>query len=627
LVALGLGAAVAASPAGCAPDGGGEGGAREAPSAPGRDGAGAGAAAGPGGGAGDGATGAELLATLGRQGAIDAVVAREPRAGEGRTYVVRKDGGRIPLLTRAELEAMHGPEGPGGGGEGRRGGEGAPGPAAVASPPAAYDLSAYQTPVKDQLDRGTCGTFATVAAIEAAYKRAHGLTLDLSEQYLFHVAKSTGVSYPRIYQYENQSSYWYGGGWVPDARRYALPLEAQAPYAGYARCPASNPSCVTLNAIPGAAALVWAADPAANHVTQQQVDAFEYSPLHVPPEARRGAKYGVASYSDYGAAVARDPAALEALLASSKEVVVSVDLKWRLGAGGVYDYDAGAAGGGHAFLLIGYDRAAGHFLVKNSWGGVAPSAYLKVSYEFMRRAAYGAATVDAVVAPSAPPQDKAKWLGAWYQDHDGWHGTLVVRRVTDPSNAPTRLGTYYADGSYAAGHSANGYALDGGRGARFYVAPEVENAPGTLAGQRFDAHAYGWDPAHAAGMTWFGASGEAGVHLGRAPFRPPYSNAFSPSEWVGTWDMNYDGWRGTLTIFSVTPAAGDYVVSAGYVGYGVSRPVTGTLERDRPGVAHLSIDFGTPQPFTLYHHFWEDKFASGYALAGGARYGAHAAKR
>ena len=51
----------------------------------------------------------------------------------------------------------------------------------------AYSLAQYQTSFKNQRDRGTCWAFAGVAALEAAYKRKYNLTLDLSEQYVFHM--------------------------------------------------------------------------------------------------------------------------------------------------------------------------------------------------------------------------------------------------------------------------------------------------------------------------------------------------------------------------------------------------------------------------------------------------------
>jgi hypothetical protein len=536
-----------------------------------------------------------------------------PFEENGRRFILRDDGTKIPLLTKDELvdTSAH----------------------VVGStlstrlydtPPPAWDLSAYQTPVRNQLDRGTCGTFATVAAIEAAYKRNYGLSLDLSEQYMFHVAKSTGFNYPRFFLYENQSSYWYGGGWPQNT--YLLPNETDAPYAGYGGC-LPGATCTPLDSIPGASSLVWHPDPAINRVTQQQVDDFEYSPLHIPPAARNNARYGVASFSDFGTGDARNPGLLESLIASNKEVVLSASLNWRMLPSGILDYDASVDGGGHVFLLIGYDRAAGYFLVKNSWGGTAPSAYLKISYNFIRNAAYGAATVNSVVSPYGAPQAKAKWMGKWYQDHEGWYGTLVVRRITNPSNTAERFGNYYAYGSYDEGRTVNGYSIDSNTGVRLYVnSSATENAPGTLSGQRFDVDQYAWTPEHASGTTWWGTDGEGGVRLGRNYFRMPYSNTFSTSEWVGTWDLNHNGNTGVLTITSITPTAGDYTVNATLLMGGSYRTVSGTLERATPTIAHLLID--GVNNYTLHYHFWEDRLASGdVTRTGVVRTGAHAVRR
>lgn len=527
-----------------------------------------------------------------------------------RPMMLRGDGIRTPLLTLDELRALP-----------SSGAGSTPADVqALLDPPATYDLSAYQTPIRDQLDRGSCGTFATVAAIEAAYKRTWGLTLDLSEQYMFHVSKSTTLSYPRIYQYENQSSYWYGGGWP--TTQYLLPVESLAPYAGYSGCPAGA-SCTPLNSIPGASALVWAADPAANHVTQQQVDAFEYSPLHIPMAARLDAKYGVATWTDYGGADARNTSLLESLISSNREVVLAFSLNWRRLPSGIWDYDSTVNDGGHAMLLIGYNRTDGYFLAKNSWGG---AAYYKLSYRLLQNSSYAAAVVNTVVSPYGAPQAKARWMGKWYQDHEGWRGTLVVRRLTPASNAPVRLGTHYLYGSYANGHSVNGYSIDSNRGHRFYIASGTENPPGELTGQPFEIDQYDNDSNHAAGTVWWDTSGKGGVHLGRSDLVMPYSNTFSTGEWVGTWDLNSNGTLGVLNISSVTATSGDYVLAASLTLGGTVRTVSGTLERARPTIAHLLVD--GVNSYTLHYHFWEDRLASGEVTRSGVpRNGVHAVRR
>src|SRR5262245_42158491 len=55
--------------------------------------------------------------------------------------------------------------------------------------PAYVDLSANQTPIKNQGHRPTCITFAALAALEAAYNRAGYGNLDFSEEFLNHFGK------------------------------------------------------------------------------------------------------------------------------------------------------------------------------------------------------------------------------------------------------------------------------------------------------------------------------------------------------------------------------------------------------------------------------------------------------
>ena len=103
--------------------------------------------------------------------------------------------------------------------------------------PDVVDWSSKQTSVKNQLDRRTCFDFAIIAAIESRYVRDYSLNLDLSEQYFHHLVKSTdlntsGAGYSPYYKYENQSSYWGGGGsgCVSVAKDYTICLESDINY-------------------------------------------------------------------------------------------------------------------------------------------------------------------------------------------------------------------------------------------------------------------------------------------------------------------------------------------------------------------------------------------------------------
>lgn len=544
--------------------------------------------------------------------AVDETATTTSHEEGGRMYITRKDGRQIPLLAMDEMRFPTGTVV-----------RSSDAPTIYTLPPPAWDLSGYQTPVKDQLDRGTCGSFATVGAIEAAYVRGYGLSLDLSEQYMFSIAKSTTLDYPRYYQYENQSSYWYGGGWP--TTQYMLPTEAQAPYAGYNYCPSGH-SCTPLSTIPGATSLVWTPDAATNHVTQQQVDDFEYSPLHIPLAARQDARYGATSVTSYGTGDSRNTTLLESLISSNHEVVISITTQWRTLPSGYLEYDPTVSGGGHVVLLIGYDRAAGYFLVKNSWGGAAPSAYLKLTYNFLQQNSWGASVINSVASPSAGAQAKAQWMGKWYSDHDGWTGTLVVRRITDVPNGSVRFGNYYLYGSYANARTVNGYSIDNNRGLRYYVASEVENAPGTLTGQQFDADRYDSDVGQAAGAVYW-TGGEGGVHLTRTALYMPYSNTFSASEWLGTWDIDFNGYMGLLSIYGATlQPNGSYTLSTSPFTYGgTSHSVSGTLDPGG-GIARLLIDGTTT--YTLHYHGWDDRLSSGFITRSGVqRSGIHAVRR
>ena len=75
----------------------------------------------------------------------------KPFLVDGRSYVARTDGSRIPLLTRAELEGTVSRA------FGAFDAEGqliAGKLEMMATPPPSYNLSVFQTPVKNQMDRG-----------------------------------------------------------------------------------------------------------------------------------------------------------------------------------------------------------------------------------------------------------------------------------------------------------------------------------------------------------------------------------------------------------------------------------------------------------------------------------------
>lgn len=477
----------------------------------------------------------------------------------------------------------------------------------------------YQTPIRNQGDRNTCSIFAMIAAVEARYRRQFGVALDLSEQYAWHLYKSSGVTHPKYYKYENQSSYWGGGGshGIKELKNFSIPLESFAPYKTQ-----SQMNAIRLS-IPAAGALIWTQEASTNPTTQDNVDAFEYSPLYIPTAARFNAKYGVASYTLLNQAFVRDSAQMEGRIAAGNEVMVDLQLKWKFNsATGVHEYDAAVDGGAHVFLVVGYDRPGRFYWVKNSWG---ESGFLKVSYDVFKNAAYSGAVASSVTAPDSPSL-KSKFIGVWNMNHDGWKGKLIVRRTTNEANAPTRFGHYHtSDGKRLA---VNGVSIDNGHGIRYTISNVEYDTPGTMSGQTYYAHQYSWDPNYAAGHTvWSG--NQYGVWLTRGADTSAYGNDFKKEKWLGTWAMNHDGWQGTLEIQRFEDAGAHWRIVGLYKDSGgVVKTMTGDLTKGKEHLASINILLSPSnnQAFTLHHHTWSTGLFSGYTFWAGARFGAHGRK-
>jgi hypothetical protein len=384
---------------------------------------------------------------------------------------------------------------------------------AAAARPKSYNLIAWQTPIKSQGGRGTCYAFAFTAGLEGAYRHKYGRLVDgkyqgpdwlLSEEYLVHVTKSTLLNRKQIYLFENPSSYWGGVIGVTDGpmmisvlaeqmMNYRVPEAAHAPYLPLNNPPPATPAgllqiaSVSCPAV-GTLFSKWIAAPpklnasgqcvAGNCATQRDIDACEYSPAHIPPNASQFARFGV-SYAFKGAdgrvqpgartlsaEQSRDTDVLESLLFAGHEIVGEFHLKWKRGpqiktpfqTSSLWDYDATVRGDGHNMLIIGYDRTdpspnRWYFILKNSWGG---DKYYLVSYDYMRNAIRGSVVIMDVVDPRLDkPVSLVRggaWLGVWAM-HRGpksdLDGNLVIRRTFDPNvvaqprpGAEIRLGEY-----------------------------------------------------------------------------------------------------------------------------------------------------------------------------------------
>lgn len=146
------------------------------------------------------------------------------------------DGSRYRLHSREEMTTTDGPEPP----------ELDPaslGPASAVAPladalPDRFTLAAYQTPIGNQGRRGTCQTFATIAAMEAEYRDLGLGTFDLSEQFATHIYRQSRLREPppaTAGARENTLGMRGGGntgGVLSTLMHYRIPLETAAPYIG-----------------------------------------------------------------------------------------------------------------------------------------------------------------------------------------------------------------------------------------------------------------------------------------------------------------------------------------------------------------------------------------------------------
>ena len=340
-----------------------------------------------------------------------------------------------------------------------------------------YSLAQWQSPFKQQNDRGSCWAFAGAAALEALYRRKYNMLIDVSEEYVFHMGKAFALNRDAagnvVQPVENNSSLTGFQGSADIAQKIsenAIPPEDTAPYL--------QSQQALLDILP---VLGFSGAPAV--VSQEDYDAVEFCEQHVPLLARVNARYRATGWGSLG----NSPSitALENTILADREVICDV-------------FHKTPNVGGHVLLLIGFDRNRQVFFAKNHWG---EGAFIEIAYNNDPNWRIDSGWYITDVVDPTFVQNEACWLGNWRADVGNSSFRIILRRSEDFANPgkPTRLGTaYLGDGP----HDVNGAFLNGGAHLQMFVAPTTAPvAPGTLSGWQIDAHLNFADIYNAGGHT------------------------------------------------------------------------------------------------------------------------------
>ena len=342
--------------------------------------------------------------------------------------------------------------------------------------PAAVDLGRWQTPIRNQGGRGNCFIHGTVAAMEAAYKRAGYGDLDLSELFSDYMGQ--------VFFLESVEM---NGHWYTSTMRVPAPTERETSIqSDHAMSVESATPCMNLS-VPEDRYMPYRPMPAdlgahtdkndpfwANQMT---VSAFNLDPANLPYSALSAPRYyRIRSVEWLPKDDSRNPAAIEAVLAGGHEVMWDFRMAGDI-SGKVWEYN-GPAGDAypHRMLIIGYNRTDArhpYFLVKNSWGDVGVydtrDCVTRISYDYLQ---YGewASYIKEIDPPR--PWPELQFIGRWHLEMGLRSGILDIyhlpgmmqdsfdhNQFRDEQGRPVadrRLGTFYAKGDPNDAYRVNG---------------------------------------------------------------------------------------------------------------------------------------------------------------------------
>ncbi|MDW8018250.1 MAG: C1 family peptidase [Thermus sp.] len=458
--------------------------------------------------------------------------------------------------------------------------------------PLAVDLTPYQTPVKDQGGRGTCTAFAVVGALEAAYKRAYNLTLDLSEEFLnwqdkVNVLDTQSPPVPPS-QSENFLAVWGGGSANYKLQnimngKLGIPLESQAPYNGQE---SFGDSGKWLPPITRNSPQRLMGDANLSQRTQTYNIPTPLDWLMLPQVALEEGRYRANQVVFASSNQLTNLDWFKAQLAAGREVAFGVHIpnKGKGVKGGIWmpgDMDWAD----HAMLMVGYDDSKQAFRVKNSWGtSWNEGGYVWMSYEFVQRGkVYEAASILSVMPPNFAVYTPQLFFGRYLLSHDGWRGVLDIYHIPNPSlfrfqnDTDRRLGTYYgADGM---ARRVNGVIH--GRQIEFYLdwGNTVARSYGELSGMRFTGFLAD-DNRTLAGTLDDGSGTTQGFYAVklRDYLSGTPGGSLGLSAYLGNWQIDgLDVTAGSFSITAVNPSTGQ-VTGTVFGG----DPLVGTVSPTQP---------------------------------------------
>nr|HMN28770.1 M12 family metallopeptidase [Caldilineaceae bacterium] len=398
------------------------------------------------------------------------------------------------------------------------------------------DLREFQTPglpsrvagssLRNQGGRGTCITFAAIAALEAAYKRQGYGSFDLSEEFINYMGKVNWL-HPNWNQPEDTTDDENtviddtNGNGVPDEHalmdKGANYREGQLGFTGgggsvaWLKYLANGFYATEESAMPYVLPDYVQGVDYANYpltdthwLVQKNTNDFNLNPAnftrnHSPgvPDARKVDQYfsirsseTICGWDGAPACSSLTPADFENVLKGGTEIAIDFKVAGDT-SGPLWRFDpAQTEVGDHAMLLVGFDRtdpANPYFIVKNSWGPTAggvggdcgEDGYTCIAYDYLSYLHSAAHIIEV-----NPPRDwdHISFIGRWDLSFDGWHGTLDITHMPGTQDAVFENWPYerYPDHRVGAFYDAEGNAfrvngaIEGNR-LDFYIDSDTPN--------------------------------------------------------------------------------------------------------------------------------------------------------